>query len=135
MRVVIDTNVIVSGLINPHGSPARIINMLLNESIIILYDNRILEEYSEVLSRKEFNFNKNNIQVIIEYIKTKGEFIPALPLQIKFKDIGDKPFYEVALTGEADYLITGNKKHFLQNKKEIKIVPPERFLSKYFAEY
>lgn len=129
MGVVIDTNVIVSGLINPHGSPAGIINMLLNEGIIILYDNRILEEYSDVLSRKEFNFSKDIIQAIMEYIKTNGEFIPALPAKIKFTDIGDKPFYEVALTGKADCLITGNKKHFPQNKKGIKIVSPEKFLS------
>ncbi len=129
MRVVIDTNVIVSGLINPHGSPARIVNMLLSQEITILFDNRILEEYSDVLSRKEFDFSKEIIQAIMEYIKTNGEFIPALLAKIKFADIGDKPFYEVALTGKADYLITGNKKHFPQSKKEIKIVSPERFLS------
>ena len=56
MKIVLDTNVLVSGLINPKGVPAKILNLMLNEKIIVLYDNRILREYETVLSRRKFRF-------------------------------------------------------------------------------
>jgi uncharacterized protein len=61
MRVVIDTNVIVSGILNPHGSPGRIVNVLLSEASTALYDDRILSEYREVLLRPAFGFSSTEI--------------------------------------------------------------------------
>jgi len=56
MKVVVDTNVIVSALINTNGLPAKILSLVLNEKVKVLYDNRIIFEYSEVLSRGEHVF-------------------------------------------------------------------------------
>ena len=58
MKVVPDTNVIISGLINVDGTPAQIVNLLINGRITLLYDGRILQEYAEVLNRKKFGFKK-----------------------------------------------------------------------------
>ena len=69
MNIVVDTNILVSGLLNPAGLPAQIIEILINGKIVILYDNRILLEYEEVLSRKKFKFPKEIISPIIDYIK------------------------------------------------------------------
>lgn len=112
MRVVLDTNVLVSGLLSSVGPPAQIINLILNRTITVLYDNRILLEYKEVLKRKKFGFKQEWIVPIIEFIKQEGEFISAEPTNVKTIDKDDLKFMEVAKTGKANYLITGNEKHF-----------------------
>ncbi len=53
MRIVVDTNVLVSGLLNPYGSPGRILDLVLSGRIQVLYDDRILEEYQDVLARPQ----------------------------------------------------------------------------------
>ena len=125
MKVVIDTNVLVSGLLTPNGNPAKILNLLLNERIKILYDNRIIEEYKEVLSRDKFGFNDEYIEALIEFIKQDGIFILADPIKDRFEDESDKKFLEVARNGDSKYLITGNTAHFPE--EEI-IVKPKEFI-------
>ena len=127
MKIVLDTNVLVSGLINPKGVPAKILNLILNEKIIVLYDNRIIREYETVLSRRKFRFEKEIIEPLIDFIKHEGRFIAADPLRIKFKDEDDKMFLEVAKSGAAEYLITGNIVHF---PNEQFIVTPREFIEK-----
>jgi uncharacterized protein len=112
MRVVLDTSVLVSGLLSSEGPPAQIINLFLNKTITLLYDNRVLLEYKEVLKRKKFGFKQERIEPIIEFIKQEGEFISAEPTNVKITDKDDLKFVEVAITGKANYLITGNEKHF-----------------------
>jgi putative PIN family toxin of toxin-antitoxin system len=125
MKVVVDTNVIVSALINTHGTPAKILSLILNGNVKILYDNRIIFEYTDVLSRKEFGFPKEIINDLINYFKHDGEFINSEYTKRKFSDEADKKFYEVYKTGKAKYLITGNLKHF---PKEDAIITPKDFL-------
>ncbi len=127
MNIVLDTNVIVSALINSEGTPAQILNLSISGKIILLYDNRILSEYEEVLKREKFGFEKEWVNVIIDFIKNEGEFIAAEPLSSKFEDEADKKFYEVAKSGNAKYLITGNKKHY---PKEKLIVTPKEYIEK-----
>jgi putative PIN family toxin of toxin-antitoxin system len=128
MRIVIDTNVIVAALINVHGAPAEIVSSILNEKIKILYDNRIIFEYIDVLSRNKFGFNMGIINDMIDYFKHEGEYINADHAKIKFSDETDKKFYEVYKSGEADYLITGNKRHF---PGESAILIPREFIETY----
>jgi putative PIN family toxin of toxin-antitoxin system len=127
MRVVVDTNIIVSALMNVHGTPAKILSLILNGNIKVLYDNRIIFEYFDMLSRKEFSFSEGIINDMIDYFKHDSEFINAEYLKISFSDETetDKKFYEVYKSGEAQYLITGNKKHF---PKEDSIVLPKNFI-------
>ena len=112
MKIAADTNIIVSGLLNPEGKPAQILNLILNQKLILLYDNRILSEYSNVLHRKKFNFPNFLIEPILDFIKMDGEYITAEPVKEKLPDESDSKFLEVALTGEAKYLITGNTAHY-----------------------
>ena len=127
MKVVVDTNVIVSALLNANGPPAKILSLILNGKIKLLYDNRILFEYIEVLSRKEFGFNNEIINDLIDFFKHEGEYINADHSNEVFHDETDKKFYEAHKCGEAQYLITGNKKHF---PGEDTIVTPAVFLLK-----
>ncbi|WP_461255460.1 putative toxin-antitoxin system toxin component, PIN family [Treponema sp. R80B11-R83G3] len=125
MRVVVDTNVIVSALMNTSGIPSKILSLTLKGDLRILYDNRIIFEYIDVLSRKEFGFPKEIIDDLINFFKHEGELIISDYINKKFTDETDKKFYEVYKTGKAEYLITGNKKHF---PKEETIISPKDFL-------
>ena len=127
MNVVIDTNVIISGFLNSRGLPGKIINLLFNERINLLIDNRILAEYKDVLSRDKFGFNRDIIDPLIDYINKDCIYVISNPILESFNDEDDKKFYEVALSGNADYLITGNIKHF---PKDQIIVTPREFLEK-----
>ena len=128
MKVVVDTNVIVSALMNVNGTPAKILSLILNGIIKVLYDNRIIFEYIDVLSRKEFGFPGDIITDMIDFLKRDGEFINAECQKVKNLDESDKKFYEVYKFGEAQYLITGNKKHF---PKEDTIILPIDFMQVY----
>ena len=127
MNVVIDTNVIISGLLNPAGVPAKIINLILNEELTLLYDNRIFSEYKKVLNRKKFKFEKEIIDALLDFIKNESLFIVANPISKHFTDESDKMFLEVALSGNAEYLITGNSAHFPKDKF---ILTPREFIEK-----
>jgi uncharacterized protein len=130
MKIVLDTNVLVSGLLNPDGNPAIILSLIINGKIKILYDNRIVSEYIDVLNRKKFGFKPAWIKPIIDFIQNEGEFIAANPISKIFNDEDDKKFYEVAKTGEADFILTGNINHF---PKEEQIVTPSQFINNYIA--
>ena len=126
MKIVVDTNVIVSALMNANGIPAGILALILNGKLKILYDNRIIFEYIDVLSRKEFYFESETIDNLINYFKNEGDYVNAEFTRIKFTDETDKKFYEVFKSGEAQFLITGNKKHFPKDKA---IISPREFFS------
>ena len=129
--VVIDTNVLVSGLINPGGSPAKILNMILNGEIIILHDSRIIEEYRKVLSRDKFGFPEEDVNNLVEFLYHEGIQITPNPVKQIFSDIHDEKFFEIAISDNADFLITGNKRHF---PKEDFIVNAAEFLKIYKSE-
>jgi uncharacterized protein len=125
MKIVLDTNVLVSGLLNPEGLPAKIINMLVNERLTIFYDNRILQEYKDVLGRSKFGFTADLIDPLIDFIRQTGQFVTADHIVEHFDDEDDKKFLEVAESADADFLITGNKVHFPDRPG---IVTPREFI-------
>jgi len=133
MKVVLDTGVIISALVNRRGSAAKIMSLIFDGDIKILYENRLLFEYLEVLSRKGFGFNFDIINDIMHFIRYEGIFNEA-PFNsldypaMKFHDEADQKFYEVYKAGEADYLITGNRKHF---PEEHTIIIPGEFIKVY----
>ena len=112
MRVVIDTNVIVSGLLSPYGTTAEIVRMIVAGSVDLLYDARIVSEYEEVLSRPKFSFDKASINCLIDFIMHFGIPVSATPLSVHLPDLNDEPFLEVAISGKAECLITGNVAHY-----------------------
>ena len=84
MKIVLDTNVLISSLINPNGIPAKILNLILSQKIILLYDNRILNEYYNVLRRDKFQFSDELILPLMDFIKHEGIYINAVPLKKEF---------------------------------------------------
>lgn len=116
---------------SPNGKPAQILNMFLNSNISILYDNRILFEYIKVLHREKFGFKDEWINPFLDFLRAEGEYIAAEPSGISFLDEDDKKFYEVTNTGKANYLVTGNLRHF---SNDAIIVSPGDFISSVLFE-
>lgn len=85
----------------------------MQERIVPLYNDEILEEYKSVLSRPKFHLNHSLIETVIKAIITDGLNIDRTPTaDIEFPDPKDIVFYEIALSVEDSYLITGNIRHF-----------------------
>lgn len=111
---VIDTNVFVSALWtkNDQSATFRVTKLLQQGKFLALYNEEILAEYEEVLSRPKFNFPKEAIVTIIAYVKEYGIHSDRVPYNEKMPDEDDRVFYEVALSKDDAYLVTGNQKHF-----------------------
>jgi putative PIN family toxin of toxin-antitoxin system len=117
MRVVVDTNVLLSGLLFPFSAPAQIVRMIADGPIVLCYDARILAEYREVLHRPKFPFSLESVEALLEQITTNGIVVAGVPLTLELSDKDDEPFLEVALAGDAP-LITGNLKHYPKRKRQ-----------------
>jgi putative PIN family toxin of toxin-antitoxin system len=112
MKIVLDTNVAVSGFLSPHGPPAQILYRITQGELELLYDARILEEYREVLHRPDLDLPKDAVRQFLRRVETEGQLIIPRPLAHRLPDADDEAFLEVALEGHADALVTGNLKHF-----------------------
>lgn len=129
-RIVLDTNVIVSALINPHGVPARIWQLVLAGEIQLCVDKKVLNEYYEVFKRPEFGFPVNDVNNILAFIDDGAEVVTALPLPKIASDGDDQIFVEVAVAAKAEYLVTGNPKHFGNLQKYgVRAVSTAQFIS------
>lgn len=112
LRIVLDTNVLVAGMLNPQGPPGRILDLLVAGEISLLYDDRILGEYRAVLARNKFDFDPAAVTDLLERLITRGMPVASRPLDIVLPDADDLPCLEVATSGHADALVTGNLRHF-----------------------
>lgn len=129
MRIVLDTNILISALITPFGNSARILDMVLLGELQMIYDDRILSEYREVLLRPKFCFEEKDVDEILTFIETGGVKVTSAPINESLIDKDGIPFIEVAITGMAEALITGNKRHFKgKHAKKLKIMYPDEFL-------
>lgn len=130
MRIVLDTNILVSGLLNPNGAPGRVVDLILSRRLVLLYDDRILGEYEEVLARPQLGISKDRATAVMSFLRLTGERIIALPLPANLlPDSDDLPFVEVTISGKAEALITGNLKHFIGlDNYEITILSPAKLI-------
>lgn len=122
---VIDTNVIVSALLskNPMASTVQVFEALIDEEICPIYNQDIIDEYIDVLCRPKFNFPEYEVKLIIDHIKKVGIASERVLSGEIFPDIDDAVFYEVALSYDDSYLVTGNVKHYPKNP--IVVTPAE----------
>ena len=128
--VVLDTNVLVSALLTPYGPAARVLDAVLAGRLVLVFDDRILREYEEVLGRSRFGFNQQDARVLLDFFRFEGSAVVAPPLKIELPDPDDLMFVEVALAGRADAIVTGNKKHFPAERcGGIPVVSPAEVLS------
>ena len=122
---VIDTNVIVSAYITKNllASTSKVWAAVLQGKIIPIYSDEIIAEYTEVLHRKKFDIPEHLIKWAIDRVLMNGIPSERVPSNEQFADPKDVVFYEVAMSKEDAYLVTGNKKHFPE--KPIVVTPAE----------
>lgn len=132
MKIVIDTNVLVSGLLSPSGPSGEIVRMVASGILELCYDARILSEYRNVLLRPKFSFDQDHVNALLDQIKTCGRVVAVEPLTKRLPDPKDEPFLEAALAEKIQCLVTRNLKHYPAKKREgMLVVPPEEFLEIY----
>ena len=112
MRVVLDTNVLVSGLLSPFGPCAALVRLVAGGALTVCHDGRSLTEYREVPLRPKLRLDPGLVEAILHLIEVDGEPISATPLRTRLVDRDDEPFLEVALAARVEALVTGNTKHF-----------------------
>ncbi len=122
---VIDTNVLVSAYItkNLNSPTLKVWEAVLKGRLTPIYSDEIIDEYSDVLRRKKFDIPEDLIRNALERILTNGVRGERILSDETFPDPKDVVFYEVALSKENAYLVTGNTKHF--PKTPIVVTPAE----------
>ena len=111
IKIVIDTNILVSSLLSPLGNPAKIMALVSLKELQIFYNKNIMAEYKKVLAYEQFKFSFETQKNAIENIKELGVIIEPTASVIPLPDETDRIFYDAAKAGEA-ILITGNIKHY-----------------------
>lgn len=128
MIIVLDTNVLVSGILRPLGNPGTILRQAAAGLLRLAYDPRILAEYREVLSRPIFGLPPDAVETLLGQLEVEGVSIVAAPLPVVLPDASDSPFLEVAAAGHVEALVTGNIKHFHEGERIVRILSPAEFL-------
>lgn len=125
LYVVIDTNVVVSAMIskNPASSPLAVLAHVFSGAITPVFNEEIISEYRDVLSRGKFHLNPLDVEEALRVIIDYGLTLDRTKSDEVFPDPKDIVFYEVALSKEGSYLVTGNTKHF--PKTPIVVTPAE----------
>ncbi|CAB3395559.1 putative toxin-antitoxin system toxin component, PIN family [Kyrpidia spormannii] len=131
--VVLDTNVLVSGFLNPYGAPAAILRPAVRGQIRLVYDARIFAEYTKVLLRPKFRLAEGLLRTVLDMLREQGLGVVALPLPVRLPEPADEPFLEVAPAAGRDVpLITGNVRHFPENLRQgVPIVTLREWLDRY----
>jgi putative PIN family toxin of toxin-antitoxin system len=130
LKVVVDTNVLVSAFLKPDSKPAKILQLVLQGDLEIVVNEQILHEYEDVLSRPKFDLPASKVSTIVGLIRSRGMRAPALAETFQLPDESDEPFLEAALATDADALVTGNKRHFPKGAcKGQRVVSPAELMS------
>jgi len=128
IRVVIDTNIIVSALLQPLGPPAQVFSLALGESIQLCVSGEVYAEYEEVIRRPRFHRDENVITAALETIREKGLWVRPTDAVRACTDPDDDIFLECARAARAAYIVTGNIKDFPASWHETRIVTARSFL-------
>ena len=133
-RVVLDTNVVLSGMLSNFGPAAVILGLVLNRRLGLVLDERILDEYEEVMNRPRFGLGHRDLLTVLERLRRVAQVHApqAMPGGRRgFPDPDDVMFVEAALGARADWLVTRNLKHFPPARcGGVKIITPEQVVER-----
>lgn len=129
MRVVLDTNVLVAGLLSAAGPPGWIVEAVLAGEVEPAFDAAIRQEYEEVLRRPEFRFPAPLIEDLLAALDQTGFVVAAAaPWPIPLPDPDDAPFLAVA-AASTSVLVTGNLRHFpIRSRRGVVVLTPREFV-------
>jgi putative PIN family toxin of toxin-antitoxin system len=128
LRLVIDTNVVVSAAIKPVGLQRTVLLLAITKPARFYVSRPIMEEYYAVLARPELKIRKGLRQQLLQLIRNRSYIVvPSRRLEVT-SDPDDNIFLECADAARADYLVTGNQRHFPRFWKKTKIITPREFV-------
>jgi putative PIN family toxin of toxin-antitoxin system len=128
LRLVIDTNVVISAALKPEGLQRTTFLLAITKPARLYVSQPILDEYADVLSRPELKIRKGLRRQLLQLIKNRGNLVvPSRRLEVS-RDPDDNRFLECADAARADYLVTGNLRHFPRFWKKTKIITPREFI-------
>ena len=132
MRVVLDTNVLVSGLLSAAGPPGWILEAVLAGELELAFDAAIRQEYEEVLRRAEFGFEPARIDEVLAALDQFAFVVTAAPpWPVRLSDRDDERFLAVALAS-ASGLVTGNLRHFPSRaRRGVAVLSPREFVDRW----
>ena len=129
LRLVVDTNILVSAALKPDGLQRTVLLLAIVKPARLYVSNAILIEYREVLLRPEFQIRKGLRQQLLDMIGKRAHLVnPVRAIQVA-SDPQDDKFIECADAARADYLVTGNVRHFPKFWKNTKVVTSPELLS------
>ena len=129
IRVVLDTNVIVSAYLNEDGLPFFILKLALAGLIRLRVSEPVLAEYEELLHRKRFPLDRRRANLLLKKIRSASEIVKSAGRLTESPDPDDNMFLECAEASKADYLVTGNLAHFPKSWKYTKVITPRTFIT------
>jgi putative PIN family toxin of toxin-antitoxin system len=128
VRLVLDTNVLVSAVLTARGTCARIVDLLADGAFDVYVDDRILAEYTAVLRRPELRIVPEDAAILLELIRSVAHPVAGHPLPVRLPDPNDESFLEVAFASDA-VLVTGNLRHYpADSRSEVTVVTPAELL-------
>lgn len=133
MRVVLDTNILISACWTPGGLEARTVGMVLNGTLIACVSPAVWAEYRDVLQRDKFAAFRRQASELLAALEPRLHPVAPVTPVFAASDEDDNRFLECAAAGSAEYLITGNLKHYPPNWGPTRIVNARQFLALEFA--
>lgn len=128
IRVVLDTNIVVSALLQPLGPPAEVFLMVLGNTVRMCLSGSIFAEYEEVIRRPRFRLAEETVHSTLEAIRARALWVrPTDPVRA-CSDPDDDHFLECCQASDAAYLVTGNVKDFPDDWRTTEVVTPRHFL-------
>ena len=129
VRLVLDTNIIVSAALKPDGLQRTVLLLAVTKPARLYVSPSILSEYLIILSRPELRIRKGSRRQLLQFIKNHSHVVhPSRSIEAA-SDPDDNVFLECADKARADYLITGNQRHFPEFWKKTKIITSREFLT------
>jgi putative PIN family toxin of toxin-antitoxin system len=129
LRLVIDTNVVVSAALKPNGLQRTVLLLAITKPARLYVSESILAEYAEVLSRPELHIRKGLRQQLMHLIRRHSHPVTRTRLLQVTNDPDDNKFIECADAARADYLVTGNQRHFPRFWKKTKVISSREFIT------
>jgi putative PIN family toxin of toxin-antitoxin system len=129
LRLVIDTNIVVSAALKPDGLQRTVLLLAITKPARLYVSEAVIAEYREVIARPELKVRKGLRQHVLQLIRSHSLTVtPSRRLRIT-PDPDDNIFLECADSARADYLVTGNPRHFPKFWKKTKVITSREFLS------
>ena len=128
MRAVLDTNVIISGLLSPKGNARLILAMAFARKFDLIVSAELFVEYETVIRPPKFRFRLDEIEEALTDLRRVGELVEPIQQVSESSDEADNRFLESAEIGSAHYLVTGNTSHFPKKWGKTQVVTIRRFL-------